>query len=69
MHHYRSYYHTKEEHARTEWLTRWCVNHGFMLTKVGIAALSTANTQAEIEQFARVVHAGLLELRHQGLAG
>ncbi|MCC7045947.1 MAG: aspartate aminotransferase family protein [Alphaproteobacteria bacterium] len=67
MQDYRSYYPSKEESLRTEWLMRWSVNHGFLLTKVGIAALSTVNTQSEIEQFSQIVHDGLLAMRQEGL--
>lgn len=66
MHDYRSYYPTPAERSRTEWLMRWCVNNGFLVTRVGSAALSTANTEDEVRQFAEVVHDGLQAMKREG---
>lgn len=56
---YRSAFQDPAESARIAALVRYLYDHGFMMINTCSGALSTAMTNAEIEQFAETLEAGL----------
>jgi glutamate-1-semialdehyde 2,1-aminomutase len=66
---YRTAYPTPAERRSAEWLWRYLLNHGILLSKVGFGALSTVMTEIEIDRFAEVFRAALQALRREGPIG
>ncbi|MCL4744128.1 MAG: aspartate aminotransferase family protein [Burkholderiaceae bacterium] len=67
-HDYRGYLQTAPEVEQGERLMRWIINNGFLITRMGAGCLSTANTEAEIDRFAEVVHDGLRAMAPESVA-
>ncbi len=65
---YRSFYPTPEEACNLVWLMVYLLNHGFLMTRMGTAALSTITTEAEIERFGDTLFEGLMVMKKKGLA-
>lgn len=61
---YRSTYQTPEERQLVDELWRYLLNHGMLLSKVGMGALSTVNTELEIERLAETMFDGLERLKN-----
>jgi glutamate-1-semialdehyde 2,1-aminomutase len=66
---YRSYYQDADEKRKIEWLMVYLLNHGILMNRVGVGALSTATEKNEIEQFSDAMLSGLREMKKQGLLG
>ncbi len=64
---YRSAYLSPRERQALDWLWRYLLNHGILLSKVGLGALSTVMTEAEVDQFAETLHAGLDAMKREGV--
>jgi glutamate-1-semialdehyde 2,1-aminomutase len=56
---YRQFFPSPQETQRVEWLMVYLLNNGFLLTRMGTAALSTVTTEAEIDRFGEVLFDGL----------
>jgi len=56
---YRQFFPSQPETQRLEWLMVYLLNHGFLMTRMGTAALSTVMTEAEIDQFGETLFDGL----------
>ena len=56
---YRQFFPSPREAQRVEWLMVYLLNNGFLLTRMGTAALSTVMTEAEIDRFGEVLFDGL----------
>ncbi len=56
---YRQFFPTPQEAQRLESLMVYLVNHGFLMMRAGIAALSTVLTEAEIDRFGETLFDGL----------
>ncbi|MFQ6016582.1 MAG: aspartate aminotransferase family protein [Kiloniellaceae bacterium] len=65
---YRTYYPSAAEKQELEWLWRYLLNHGILITKMGMGALSTVTTEAEIELFSETLLGGLQEMQSEGIA-
>jgi glutamate-1-semialdehyde 2,1-aminomutase len=68
MHDYRSFYPSPDEARMLDWLMTWLLNNGFLMTRMGTAAISTANTAEEIELMAATLHEGLEAYKRQSAA-
>lgn len=64
---YRSYYQSTAEREQIEWLMRYLLNHGILMLRVGVGALSTAMGEAEIDEFAETLLAGLRAMKKEGI--
>ncbi len=65
---YRSFYPTPEEACNLVWLMVYLLNHGFLMTRMGTAAISTITTEAEIDRFGDTLFEGLKVMKKEGLA-
>ena len=65
---YRDFYPTPEETSNLVWLMVYLLNHGFLMTRMETAALSTITTEAEIEHFGDTLFEGLKVMKKEGLA-
>ncbi len=67
---YRQFFPSPRETQRVEWLMVYLLNNGFLLTRMGTAALSTVTTEAEIDRFGEVLFDGLRVMRrHERACG
>lgn len=66
---YRSFYPSQAERERLEWLMRYLLNNGILMTRMGTAALSTVLTEADVGLFADTLLAGLLAMKREDIAG
>ncbi len=64
---YRSYYQSGEEKGQIEWLMVYLLNHGILMNRMGIGALSTVTREEEIEQLAEMLLAGLRAMKKDGI--
>lgn len=64
---YRSYHQSPAEKQQIEWLMRYFLNHGILMSRVGVGALSTPMGEAEIEEFAGTLLAGLQAMKEEGV--
>jgi len=64
---YRSYYQSPAERKQIEWLMRYLLNHGILMSRAGIGALSTAMGEAEINEFVETLLAGLRAMKEEGI--
>jgi glutamate-1-semialdehyde 2,1-aminomutase len=56
---YRQFFPSPREAQRLESLMVYLLNHGFLMTRMGTAALSTVMTEAEIDRFGETLFDGL----------
>jgi hypothetical protein len=57
-----------EEACNLVWLMVYLLNHGFLMTRMGTAAISTITTEAEIDRFGDTLFEGLKVMKKEGLA-
>lgn len=65
--HYRSYYQSPAERKQIEWLMRYLLNHGILMSRAGIGALPTAMGEAEINEFVETLLTGLRAMKEEGI--
>jgi glutamate-1-semialdehyde 2,1-aminomutase len=66
---YRSFYRSAAERGLHEQLHRYLLNHGIFPSQLGLGAISTPMTGADIEQFAETLLAGLRQINWEPVAG
>lgn len=62
---HRSSYPSPSEKQEMEWLWRYLLNHGILLSKVGLGALSTVMSEGEVTQFGDTLLAGLKTMKRE----
>jgi glutamate-1-semialdehyde 2,1-aminomutase len=68
IHDYRSFYPAPDQARILDQLMVYVINNGFLITRMGTAALSTVNTTEEIELFAATIYEGLETIKRQSFA-
>jgi glutamate-1-semialdehyde 2,1-aminomutase len=64
---YRSYYQEPALKKKIEWLMDYFLNHGILMGRAGVGALSTAIGEPEIEIFVEALKGGLQAMRKEGI--
>lgn len=64
---YRSFFQSPMETQAAEWLWRYLLNHGILLTKVGMGSISTVTSEADIESLADALSAGMKIMLREGM--
>lgn len=63
---YRHFFPSPAEAQKLEWLMVYLLNHGFLMTRMGTAALSTVMTEADIDLFGETLSEGLWSMQRSG---
>lgn len=64
---YRSYYQEPALKQQIEWLMVYMLNHGILMARAGVGALSTAIGESEIEVFVEALRGGLQAMKKEGI--
>jgi glutamate-1-semialdehyde 2,1-aminomutase len=64
---YRSYYQEPALKQQIEWLMVYMLNHGILMARAGVGALSTAIGEPEIEVFIEALRGGLQAMQKEGM--
>ena len=62
---YSDFYPLPVEKKRMEWLVRYFLNHGILVSNIAMGAISTVMGEAEIQQLVNTLSAALQEMKRE----